>query len=147
MTYGRFDQPKTRTTIEGQAPPEQLRFSPDDKWIAADTNIGGRRQVTVRPFAPTGPVVNITPRGGSMPVWALRGSTIFYQRDQEIVAVRYSVPGGRFIVDGEDVVVQLPQPFILIGLAPDGKFLVGLITPGQQLDVRVVVNWFRELPR
>ncbi len=128
-------------------PPERIQFSPDDKWIAADTNIGGRRQVTVRPFAARGPVVNITPRGGSLPSWAPRGSTIFYQRDQEIVAVRYSVSGGRFIVDGEDVVVQLPQPFSLIGLALEGRFLVGLISPGQQLDVRVVVNWFRELPR
>jgi hypothetical protein len=147
VTYARIDQPKTRKVIEGLIPPEEIRFSPDDKWIAADVSLGGRRQIVVRPFAAPGPSVTITPRGGSRPVWPRTGSTIFYQRGEEVVAVKYSVSGGRFNVDREDTLFRLAQPFRLTGIAPDGRFLVGLFTPGQQPEGRVVLNWFRELPK
>jgi serine/threonine-protein kinase len=147
VTQARIDQPKERTVIEGLVPPEEIRFSPDDQWIAADVMQEGRRQIVVRPFAAAGPAVTITPRGGTWPVWPRTGSTIFYQRDEEIVAVRYSIEGGRFSVGGEETVCRLPRLFRLVGVAPDGRFLVALLADGQERKGRVVVNWFKELPK
>jgi eukaryotic-like serine/threonine-protein kinase len=150
MTYARIDslgQPKTRTVIEGLVPPEEIRFSPDDRWIAVDVRHEGRRQIVVRPFPAAGPSVSITPRGGAFPVWPRTGSTIFYQRDDEIVAVRYSIAAGRFNVDGENVVCRVPRLFRLAGIAPDGRFVVALTAPGQRPEGRVVLNWFKELPK
>jgi Tol biopolymer transport system component len=147
VTQARIDEPKARKVLEGLAAPDEVRFSPDDRWIAASVPIGGRRHVVVRPFPGPGPAVTITPRGGTDPLWPRTGSTIFYRRGEEVVAVKYSIAGGRFSVVSEDTLFQLSQPFSLTGIAPDGRFLIASILPDQTRQVRVVLNWFSELPK
>jgi hypothetical protein len=146
-TYARVDAPGKRIPIEGLVPPEEVRFSPDDRWIAADISVAGKRQIVVRPFPSGGAAVNITPRGGSRPVWPRTGQRILYSRGNEILAVPYSVVGGRFTVAAEQVVVRLPYPGELFGVSSDGRFLVGTIAAGQERQARVVLNWFQQLPK
>jgi len=64
-----------------------------------------------------------------------------------VVAVTYSITGGRFSVVSEQVLFRLGQPFRLVGLAPDGRFLVGMVLPGQTRETRVTLNWFQQLPK
>ena len=146
VTHAPVDEPKKRTVLEGLNPPDEVRFSPDDRWIAASI-LGGREQIVVRPFPGNGPSVTISPRGGNNPVWPRTGSTIFYQRGDEVMAVKYSIAAGRFSVDSEDTLFRLPQPFELVGASPEGRFLVASRMPDQTRQVRVVLNWFNELPR
>ena len=147
MTYATFKAPDQRKVIEGLPPTEDVVFSPDDKWIAAEYSVDGRSQIVVRPFPGTGHVTNITPSGGSQPRWPPSGSRIFYQRDHEVVAVTYSLSGGRFSVSDERVLFRLAQRFHLAGVAPDGRFLVELELPDQSRQTRVVLNWFSQLPK
>jgi hypothetical protein len=147
MAYAPIDAPQKRTIIDGLPPGDEVRFSPDDRWIAASIPVGGRIQIVVRPFPGPGPSVTISPRGGSGPVWPRTGSSIFYRRDDEIVAVRYSIANGRFTVDGEEVRARVAQSFSLTGVAPDGRFLIAAQLPDQSRHVRVVLKWFSELPK
>ena len=53
-------------------------FSPDGKWLAYVTNESGRREVYVRPFPEGRGRWQISHQGGSMPLWAPDGRTLFY---------------------------------------------------------------------
>ena len=140
LTWARVDQPKQRMPLDFNTTVDEVSFAPDDKWMAVSQMVAGRMQIVVRPFPTGGPVVNITPRGGEAPIWPKTGSKIFYRRANEIVAVTYSLAGGRFAVEREDVVVQLSD-FTLIGVAPDGRFLISSLLPGQMPEARVTLKW------
>ena len=133
--------------IDGITEADEIRFSPDDKWVAVENTVDGRQQIVVRSFPGPGPVIDITPKGGNDPLWAPKESRIYYQREHEVIRVTYSLAGGRFSVVDEGVLFRLVQPFSLIGLAPDGRFLVGLELPDQTRQTRVVLNWFAQLPK
>jgi serine/threonine-protein kinase len=57
-------------------------ISPDGRWLAYQSNESGQNQVYVRPF----PDVNsgrwqVSPAGGTKPVWARSGRELFYLDD------------------------------------------------------------------
>ena len=147
FSYASLDAPSSRHKIDGLTTLEEVRFSPDDKWIAVETIVNGREQISVRSFPGPGPVVNLTPNGGSDPIWAPKNSRLYYKRENEILGVTYSLAGGRFSVVDEGVLVRLAQRFELLGIAPDGRFLIGLELPNQSLQPRVMLNWFSHLPK
>ncbi len=62
------------TSTEGSG-----ELSPDGHWLAYESNESGRNEIFVRPF----PTVDagrwtISTSGGSSPVWARRGTELFY---------------------------------------------------------------------
>ena len=55
-------------------------FSPDGRWLAYTSNESGRDEVYVRPFPRTEGVARLVSiGGGSGPVWAPNGSTLYYR--------------------------------------------------------------------
>jgi hypothetical protein len=86
----------------------------------------------------------VSPRGGSDPQWSPTGSKLFYRGGEELVAATYTTTGGRFNVEREDTVLRLGE-FSLVGIAPDGRFLITKELPGQTSRLQVVVNWLGEL--
>ena len=147
LTIAAMESPSKRTTVPIQASTiEELEFSPDDKWFAVQTTASGRNQIVVMPTDPSGAVVPITSDGGTYPRWAPTGSTLYYERDDQLIAVTYSTSSGRFTVSREDVLFKLGGHH-LIDAAPDGRFLVMKASPGQTPGIQVVVNWLSELKR
>jgi hypothetical protein len=58
------------------------RFSPDDRWIAYNSNESGRWEIDVRPFsggpaAPTGKI-QVSSNGGYFPAWSRDGKELFF---------------------------------------------------------------------
>jgi eukaryotic-like serine/threonine-protein kinase len=115
-------------------------LSPDDQWVAIQTRSSGRSEIHVQSLQQPGRVVRVTSRGGAMAVWAKKSPTIYYARDDELVAATYSTTGGRFSVVREDTLAR-PGLFQLAGVAPDGRFLIAKLRPGQETTLQVVVNW------
>ncbi len=64
-------------------------FSPDGRWLAYTSNESGRDEVYVRPFPRTEGVARLVSiGGGSGPVWAPNGSTLYYRgADGDMMAV------------------------------------------------------------
>jgi predicted Ser/Thr protein kinase len=139
-----MDNPKDRKRLPIGGPPQNIALSPNDQWLAVDDTVNGRREINVQPFERPGASVRVTPRGGRRPVWSKTGSKLYYVRGEELVAATYSTAGGRFAIEREDVIGH-PGPFGLAGVAPDGRFLISTVLPGQDPQIRVVLNWFREL--
>ena len=91
--------------LDGKSRPEPLiqtpfseehgEISPDGRWLAYESNESGQPQVYVRPF----PNVNaghwqVSPAGGTKPVWAHSGKELFYLSGRAMMAVQVQTTSG-----------------------------------------------------
>jgi eukaryotic-like serine/threonine-protein kinase len=142
--------------------PVNATFSRDGRWVAYSqlTTRGGG--IFVQPFPPTGAKYQASPRG-TYPLWAPDGKRLFYNIPGQLVAVTVSTQPS--VAFGNPV--ALPRgTFLVLGpliprnhdITPDGKGIVGVITPASSgasdqsqtgkppLDqIQVVLNWSEEL--
>src|SRR5262249_31256383 len=66
---------------------DQARFSPDGRWIAYTSDESGREDVYVVPYSGGSGSVQISPDGGSEPVWSPGGGQLFYRHGDKMMAV------------------------------------------------------------
>ena len=73
----------------------QARFSPDQRFIAYQSNETGQPEVFVRPIDPAGGKWQVSEGGGSMPTWNRTGDEIFYisPNDQLMSVPIHTRPG------------------------------------------------------
>ncbi len=125
-------------------------FSPDGDWLVYVSDESGRSEVYVQPFPGPGKRWQISPDGGSFPVWSTDGMEVFYrQRDGWIMSVAVETEPvfvakdpqrlfeGRFT--GSFDVTANGQRFVMTQSVEDSGALV--------TELRVVLNWFEELKR
>jgi serine/threonine-protein kinase len=130
-------------------------ISPDDRWIAFQSNESGRDEVYVRPF----PAVNdglwqISASGGRQPLWARNGRELFYLGPAGLMSIPIETKGG-FQFGQPTVVLEKAADrywFATAGRAydvsPDGqRFLMLKEDPQAAARLLVVQNWFDELKR
>jgi eukaryotic-like serine/threonine-protein kinase len=145
LTVAEIDRPTVRTRLPTPGSNiDAARFSPDDRWIAAETRASGRLEIVVVAANGTGGAIPVSSRGGATPTWSRTGSVLYFEQDGELVAATYSTAGGRFTVTGEDVLFKLEGRH-LVDVGPDGRFLLKKDAPGQGYGIQVVVNWLAEL--
>jgi eukaryotic-like serine/threonine-protein kinase len=125
-------------------------LSPDGKWLAYTSNEGGTPQVVVRPFPGPGGATQVSVDGGSEPVWAPGGKTLFYRRARQVISVALAL--GPIITVGERRVL-FEGPYVspgtagrqAISVSPDGKRFVLLKRLDDDSKIVVTTNWFTEL--
>jgi hypothetical protein len=126
-----------------------LALSPNNRYVAYTSTIGGGLDVYVRPF-PTGPGRwQVSTAGGVAPRWKSDGTQLFFAEGNTLMRVDVTT-GGRFATTSPPVRVfdhpalrGVPAPFARYDVAPDGRrFLT--VESQRELDrpvVRVVENW------
>jgi serine/threonine-protein kinase len=134
-------------------------FSPDGRWLAYTSNTSGRDEVYVRPFPRTEGTARLASiGGGSGPVWAPNGSTLYYRgASGEIMAVPVTLnptftsgrPRPLFRFAG---VYRMSGTATAYDIHPDGKRFIMIsendeATTQPRQQVNVVLNWFEELKR
>jgi len=152
--------------MDGKSKPEPLiqtafseqhgEISPDGRWLAYDSNDSGQQQVHVRPF----PNVNsghwqVSPSGGSKPVWAHNGKELFYLSGRAMMAVPVQTTTsfsagnpvklfeGPYFSGGSARVYDVSrdgQKFLMIKEPPTTTDLTAT-----QASMVVVLNWTEEL--
>ena len=122
-------------------------FSPDDRWIAYNSDASGRFEVYVRSFSSGGGQLQISRNGGWAPKWRGDGKEIFFLAlDGTMMAAAITV--------GKEIQAGVPRalfPTTLLRTADkhtyavtkDGKrFLVPVRDPRQlSVPITVVLNW------
>ena len=144
----RQTEPLVQTTsTEG---PGEL--SPDGHWLAYQSNESGRDEIFVRPF----PTVDagrwtISTSGGSSPVWARRGTELFYldgtgalNRVPIRTAPTFSAGTPTRLFDTRYYAGEAGHPY---DVSPDGQRFLMIKAAGTDQAPRMVVvlNWLEEL--
>lgn len=130
----------------------QPTFSVDGRWIAYTSNESGRFEIYVRPHPGPGRKIQVSPSGGSEPLWSRDGRELFYRSGDRMLAVpvrrdpdlSFGTPQILF----ESRAFRDTDPeFRQYDVAPDGRFVMIEKEPAgtSRPQLRLVLNWFSEL--
>ena len=120
------------------------RLSPDGRWLAYDSDESGQLEVYVQTFPGAEGKWQISPAGGTRPVWSRSGNELFYvSADNKLTSV--SVQTGDRFAKG------VPRPLFDVHMPPTGTYDVSRdgsrflilkgIDPEVAAPITVVVNW------
>lgn len=124
------------------------RLSPDGRWLAFASDESGRFEIYVQPFPGPGARVQLSFDGGSVPLWARSGKTLFYQHANEVIALPVTTDqafsiGERKVLFAGDYVVGFTHASY--DIAPDGAHFLMLKRADDHARATIVLNWDREL--
>jgi serine/threonine-protein kinase len=78
-TATRTSPQQTEPLVQTPSTEDHGEISPDGHWLAYQSNESGQFQISVRPFPNVdGGHWQISPRGGTQPLWARSGTELFY---------------------------------------------------------------------
>jgi serine/threonine-protein kinase len=127
-------------------------LSPDGRWMAYDSNEGGRLDVFVQSYPdPTRARHQVSSEGGSEPVWSRGGRELAFRRGDSVMVVAVDPASGTvgkptLLFSGQYVSMtdwSVPRSY---DVTADGeRFLMLRLPPGGRSRVNVVTNWFDEL--
>jgi hypothetical protein len=119
------------------------RVSPDDEWVAYQSNRTGRSEIYLRAASGKGPDRQVTPAGGVQPDWSADGGSLFFVRDRRV-----------YRVDVTATTLGIPVPVHadsrLIFARPSGDGLVTLHALDEErplTTLNLVTNWTGEVRR
>jgi serine/threonine protein kinase len=135
-----------------EATRNQLRLSPDGKWIAyVSDESKQRREVYVQSFPPTGIKRQISSAGGLQPRWSNDGRELFYVADDgKLMAVPVKT-GTTFEFGSPSVLFEPPVPqgpdSQGYEVSPDGQRFLFRTVPagGKPAPITIVTNWLAAL--
>ena len=148
----RRTEPLLQTTFTKQ----NGEISPDGRWLAYQSNESGPFQISVRPFPNVdGGHWQISPSGGTRPVWARNGKELFYLDGTNAltaVSVRtaptFSADTPTKLFDGRYVTGLTGRAY---DVSPDGQRFLMIKDnaegdqPSMPASLVVVLNWLEEL--
>ena len=120
------------------------RFSPDGRFVAFSSDLGGRRDVYVAPFPGPGPARIVSTTAAALPRWSADGRELFYVgADGTLYAVPIKTTGP----------LELGKPQVLFTRGArarwtsyeptrDGRFIaLEPVAAAAQQPLRVILNW------
>ena len=135
-------------SIEGSA---GIALSPDGRWLAYTSNITGRSEVWVQPYAGPGAPVRVSPNGGVEPLWEREGRELYYVEGNQMMSVPVR-PGPTFEFEPAEPLFEHRYARVTIpsyDVGPDGRFLMIKPSgpPPGTAPISVVLNWTGLLSR
>ncbi len=122
-------------------------FSPEDRYVAYQSDASGRSEVYVTTFPDGSRRWQVSENGGQSPRWV--GDELFYVGDEQLYSARVSLDGGFRVIYAEPLFRNpgLGSGFTSYDVAPDGQrfVLVDSINKGPVSVLHIVQNWTEEL--
>ena len=139
--------------LEGDSIETDAQFSPDGRWVAYVSNLGGREEVYAVPFH--GPVssssaavtqrIQVSVAGGRTPRWARYGTEIFYLApDKNLMSVRIKHRGTKLELGVAHALFRVDFGYFTFpyDVSPDGRrFVVNTAMPEKAAPITLVENW------
>ena len=131
----------------------QAQFSPDDRWIAYQSDKTGRYEIYIRPLGKAGEELRASVEGGTQPRWNPNFQELFYiGADDRLMAVPIHVAAGGDHIEpgvpralfatniGSTVLLAYRQQYVV---AADGQsfMLNSSVTEGSSSPITVILNW------
>jgi dipeptidyl aminopeptidase/acylaminoacyl peptidase len=148
--------------IVAQSPFDEVngQFSPNGRWVAYQSNEGGRDDIYVVSFPAKGGNLQLSTNGGTQPRWRADGRELFYVAlDGRMMAVSVAAdPAGQNFEPGTPVPLFLTRlaTGANIGVsalskhqyavASDGRFLLNaIVDESAPPPINVILNWEQTL--
>jgi Tol biopolymer transport system component len=131
---------------------QAMTLSPNGRYLAYTSTIGGRVQVYVRPFPEGSGRWQISTNGGAAPRWGGDGRELFFVEGDSLMRVGVST-GAKFSADttpeklfDHPALVGNGAPFARYDVAPDSRRILTVEFQREipQPVVRIVENWLSE---
>jgi Tol biopolymer transport system component len=140
----RADAPGTerRLSPEGPVSVTNAALSPDDRWLAYDSNETGESEIYLQSFQRPTERRRVSPNGGSAPSWSRNGREILYvQPDGMLMAV----PVSALMETGAPIALfKMPidprGPGKQYVVLPDGRLVVNVPSPAQGPSVATLLT-------
>jgi len=125
------------------------RLSPDQRWLAYESNESGEREVYVDTFPSQGPRHQVSTSGGSQPRWRRDGKALFFVTpDRRLMTVAFEGAGTPRLGIPQ-ALFELPIENPTLGFSPSSydvdpsghKFLVSRKLPTLPEVLTVVTDW------
>ena len=140
----RADDPGTerRLSPEGPVSVRDATLSPDDRWLAYDSNETGEFEIYLQSFDRPTERRRVSPNGGGAPTWSRNGREILYVRpDGMLMAVPVSAP----METGAPIALfKMPidpsRPGKQYVVLPEGRLVVNVPSPVQEPSVATLLT-------
>ena len=148
-----LDSPTTeRPLVGGKAQAFNADLSPNEKWIAYQSDESGQNEIIVKPFPSLEGGWQVSTGGGAHPLWARNGGELFYiDRKGMLVAVPVQTDGQFAFAKGTPL-FQAGQYYFNVArnydVTKDGRRFVftRTVSDGRaRVPLTVVTNWFNEV--
>jgi Tol biopolymer transport system component len=150
LTEGSPAAAKPTNFLESKFSERGAQFSPDGHWVAYQSNESGSVQVYVVPYPGPGGKSQVSLDGGNSSRWNGNGRELFFRSGNKMMSVEVQTSPA-FHAGTPKTLFETANAGGF-EVSPDGRrFLMikpGSAQPGgQQIEMRVVLNWFEELRR
>jgi TolB protein len=132
--------------------------SPDGRWLAYTSDVGGELEVFVRPFPEvSGSRTQVSNGGGMEPVWAPDGGELYYRATDVLMAATYEADSVFTVVSRAELFDMDPAQFMArfarrsYDVGSSGRFLLtqnAEAASGEEAfgsSMIMIQNWFTEL--
>ena len=126
----------------------QMRYSPDGRWLAYQSNVIGSDEIYLRALASPGTPVRVSTAGGRLPRWRGDARELYYAAPNgTVLAVTVGAPG---VPLSQPRTVDVSPPsgagYVDMQPSPDGQRF--LFTPAPSVDpgLTLIQNWWKLLP-
>jgi serine/threonine protein kinase len=125
------------------------QFSPDQRWVAYQSNASGQFEIYIRPFPNSGAQWQVSKSGGNSPVWARDGKELYFaSANRKLMSVAIKAAANRVEIGEEHELFDLDSrgPAQMSDVTADGgKFLISVSPAGLVQPVTMVTNWDAEV--
>jgi len=126
----------------------QMRYSPDGRWLAYQSNVSGTDEIYLRALASPGTPVRVSTAGGRLPRWSGDGRELYYAAPNgAVLAVTVGAPG---VPPSQPRTVDVSQPsgagYVDMQPTPDGQRFMFTPAPTTDPGLTLIQNWWKLLP-
>ncbi len=144
LPVGDGDERTPRPILESAAAEINLRLSPDDHWLAYESNESGTWEVWLQSFPELETKIQVSRGGGSHPEWRRDGKELFYLApDRSLMAVELT--GDDDLQPGTPQALFSSRALGHVGkqnydLSPDGQRFLMIVAVGEAASSPITVN-------
>ena len=124
------------------------RISPNGEWVAYVSDLTGVNEVYAVAYPEPDERHLVSQGGGTDPNWSSDGTELFYRSGNSIMAVNVRTSPLFEVLSEPITLFSIPYDFFQDGnwtVRPNGQFVMIRSDPTNSRQLRVVLNWFKEL--
>jgi serine/threonine protein kinase/dipeptidyl aminopeptidase/acylaminoacyl peptidase len=143
---------KFKPVLNGPYHESDAKLSPDNKWLAFNSDENGSLELYVTPFPDSGPKwqvstsgVTATDNNVSAADWSPDGKQLYYRQGDKIFTVKAGTNSSKPEFSAPKELLSIPQELDAIAFMAEGKRIMATRPVGQHslAPMSVVLNWQR----